>query len=46
MIVVNVIVYLLTETPHRELARRVRERDGGSVAYVGRRLPAPPRLFT
>jgi predicted nucleic acid-binding protein len=25
---VNVIVYLLTETPQRELARRVRERDG------------------
>ena len=25
---VNVIVYLLTETPQRELARRVREHDG------------------
>jgi predicted nucleic acid-binding protein len=25
---VNVIVYLLTETPQREQARRVRERDG------------------
>jgi predicted nucleic acid-binding protein len=24
---VNVVVYLLTETPQRELARRVRERD-------------------
>jgi len=46
MIVVNVIVYLLTETPHRELAGRVRERDGGSVAYVRRRSPASTRYFT
>ena len=46
MIVVNVIVYLLTETPHRELARRVRERDGGSVAYVRRRSPASTLHFT